>query len=251
MPALQQHRRCDECGAVLVRREKLGQPKEVARGAPPQDVEAHPVIAVLPAVAVAVKEASTGPTAVVSALGPSLLRFVPLRDRAGVVVGMNDVDRYLAPDHLLLLHGPKDFSDERRGCIENTRAKHVWLYDNGQIPKSWDRLGQAARRTFPIQTVAEGIPNLDTDKLCTFVTTVIPCIHLAYRLGAKRIGVIGCDLRGTHNLAKQADRIDQAIGKMRIALAARKVELANLATKEESAIASLHRCDMEEWLNAV
>ena len=184
-------------------------------------------------------------TVVVAALGPSIDLFVPHRDRADLVVGVNDVDRHLAPDHLICVHEPASFKGNRAGFIAGTRARHAWLTK----PNAWEM--RVVKHAITYQSTRPGSPaKVDTPVLCTAHTTVVPAVHLAYRLGATRIGIAGCDLHGHPVLSrpKIVDGIDWALGSLRIALAERGVELVHLSPR--SMVRSLQHRPVQEWLDA-
>ena len=91
-------------------------------------------------------------------------------------------------------------------------------------------------------------PILDTDLLYHNHTTVVPAVHLAYRLGATAIGVIGCDIID-HHLADRIYEIDWAFNALRFELALRGIRLVTLAVV--SRLVSMEKVHLQEWLDAV
>lgn len=204
--------------------------------------------------------------ALVMGLGPSTATLAPLlpavpslRDIA--TIGINDVERYgVDVEHLVCLHEPKDFDgkpgrEDARQVVADTRARHVWLLHPWPEMRGINRRHMVRHRDIKDAVGDPGrmrnphLPDLDTDELVCGMTTFLPAIHLAYRLGARDIAVVGCDLLPGYHLGEpdKVAGINWLMRAMRMALEKRDVQLVNLAPGGR--LDALPRVHAEEWLD--
>jgi hypothetical protein len=168
-------------------------------------------------------------TIIVVGLGLSARQEVPRLQRAETI-GVNDVDYFLHPKHLLLLDKPQRFKPTRLETIKKTKAKRIYY-----IGDRWDKFFRRDKRVqkFEILTWRSDNP-ADLDEapwaLVNGFTSPFTAVHLAYKLGAKRIGVIGVDLIG-HQLAKYSERINKDFYTIWKLLQHRKVALYNCSKR--------------------
>lgn len=161
---------------------------------------------------------------IVCGLGPSLDLVRPVADQY-CTVGVNDIERFdLTPDHLVLINKLIMFKDPHRlETITQTQAETVWSIHD--LPRPDVNLISLRYVSLPDPITSE---MLDGDPVLTYTTSTFSAVHIAYRVGARRIGLAGCDLLG-HKLAGHAPSIDAMFQKMRQALALCDVELVNLS----------------------
>ena len=143
-----------------------------------------------------------------------------------VTVGCNDVDRWFPPNHLVLGDRLSCYHGDRRKTIQGTGARTVWL-------RRGDSLGHRDEREIEVLEVHDQrvTPSmLDEGPLISFLMTPYLAIHLAYRLGARRIGLLGVDLVSPSPLRFHHGVISRKLSELAEALAAKSVELGNLSS---------------------
>jgi hypothetical protein len=121
---------------------------------------------------------------VICGIGPSIQGFT--RPVGWKVFGVNDCDRWISPDYLLVVNPEGSFRGDRWNYIHTTKADVVYSHLNLPI--------QASEHLVRIKLGKENGVNLDGDT-CDYTNNspYMACI-LAYRLGFRRIGLIGVDL---------------------------------------------------------
>jgi len=195
---------------------------------------------------------------IVLGLGPSIKELARI-ERRPTTIGVNDVERHVGTvDHLVLLDAPADFlrtngrarGTERLRTVTATRAGTVWIFDRHL--DRWPSITANHPDVRPLKIrVArhdEPLMHLDpeSDELAHFQISPYTGASLAFRLGAKRIGLLGVDLiPGDHPVAVAAHTIDVRLGRLRGAMAQHGVDLVNLSPL--STLTSLPRKDIEEW----
>ena len=150
--------------------------------------------------------------------------------RGAVTIGVNDVGRRFTPDYLVVVNPRSQFSTERFGHVEASRARALFtqLADLG-VPHPnvvRFRLGAYGGTDFSDPGVLHHTQNSPYVAAC-----------LAVLMGARRIGLVGVDFTdhhffgrtGTHALARRLDQIDREYGTLADACRARGVELVNLS----------------------
>jgi hypothetical protein len=139
---------------------------------------------------------------IVCGLGPSIRDFAPHASNY-YTIGVNDMDRYFVPDHLLVLDYRNSYSEERREYIVNTRAPVAWVtrrwpFRNGpevrgimQIRQIYADARTPTGKKYPILDEHLGAP-----QILSFNNSASVATHVAYKMGAKKIGLIGVDFVG-------------------------------------------------------
>lgn len=163
---------------------------------------------------------------IVAGLGRSAEEFAH-RANDYWTIGVNDIDRYFPPDHLYVCDEPTRFKGDRRGFVNNTKAKTVWT----PVPQKWklDLHHPDIRKVKTRKFDLEGF-DLRREYLPHFRTSVFAAIGLAYKFGAKRIGVIGMDLLPPHKIHPYAGPIGEQLAKLAIMFSREGVELVNLSS---------------------
>lgn len=175
--------------------------------------------------------------AVVCGLGPSLQEFVPVAHRY-FTVGVNDICRHFTPDHLVLLDWAEGFKGDRKRVIQESRPREmIWHFrPESKEPGSqhetfgWPEEVKRTRIKLKICSRRESMEDfLDGEAIVHYQTSPFAAATIAYKLGAKKIGLIGVDLIKPHGLHGSASVISMELGKFRVALATKGVELVNLS----------------------
>jgi len=161
--------------------------------------------------------------AVVCGLGASLRGWTA--PPGAVVFGVNDVGKYLLPDHLVVVDRRLRFAPERLHVIESTKAKVGWLAS----PDGWS-LATHETKHFAITDAHPHRPlDIDGEQLPQYMTSTFAATVIACRLGHLRIGLIGVDLVG-HALAKYAASISTMFGRLAHLIEKRGGALVNLSS---------------------
>lgn len=170
--------------------------------------------------------------ALVIGMGPTawLLPWIDQKLLKGVRMwGCHDACRIMPMDDLLLMDNPINFLDPdttRHAEIVKSRPKRLWVYK-----EAWKTKKHAPGRTIPgweqyiskgmhsiTQTVEFGVwqprqvmrpPKFKIAATPPHTTCVSPtgCTSLAWREGARRIGIIGVDMMPLHHISHQFWRI--------------------------------------------
>lgn len=162
---------------------------------------------------------------IVVGLGASAKDAASILERF-TTIGVNDVGTFLSPTYLVVLDKKQRFTSYRQEVIENTLTTKAFMCH----PDDWTMQCSVTKLLTKKFTHAplDGW-NLDTGPIPHFMTSPFVGIGLAYRLGAKRIGVIGMDLKRDHHLSKYAGQINQQLRNLKILLDKKGVGLYNLS----------------------
>ena len=166
---------------------------------------------------------------VVCGCGPSIEQILP-EYRRYFTIGCNDCDRWFPPDHLVVGDKLMCFPEERAKIIRASKAGTVWLRN--------ESIGHPNEKMIKLEECRNGItPEMLDGPLLSYVMTPFMAICLAYKLGAKKIGLLGVDLVRPSTLRYHTSTISAKLEELRAALEAKGTELVNLST--ESAVTSL------------
>ena len=160
---------------------------------------------------------------IVAGLGKSVQDFASVAHNY-ITIGVNDIDKYFAPTHLLILDPSRRFSDSRRKTICYTGASVIWTTPDWLCFKD-------DPRNHKITTVRfDNKENHDIDKnIYNLRTSPFVGIGLAYKLGAERIGLIGIDLLSDHKMNKFEKNINEGLKKLAKLLLEKGTILVNLS----------------------
>ncbi|NBU97817.1 MAG: hypothetical protein EBS19_06335, partial [Spirochaetia bacterium] len=146
------------------------------------------------------------------------------------VIGVNDVERILTPDFLVVVNDHRTFMRGRWDYVKNSLSPVIFshLDDPGPINRS--------SRLSKIKIGSRNSPNLDNLSAVDYtMNSPYMAVIIAYQLGAKKIGMVGVDFTqdhffantGTHKLSKHLKNIDQEYLILKNHLEARGVKVAN------------------------
>lgn len=164
------------------------------------------------------------------------------------VVGVNDIDRILTPDFLVVVNDYRTFMRGRWDYVKETLSPVIFTHlDN---PGPITRSSHLAK----IKTGSRNSPNLDNLSSVDYtMNSPYMAIIIAYQLGAKKIGMVGVDFTqdhffsntGTHKLSKHLKNIDHEYAVLRAELEKRGVKVANLSPI--SALQSWPKMNLESF----
>lgn len=189
-----------------------------------------------------------GEKIIVAGCGTSARNMMPWKDKF-ITIGVNDIGRLFHPKYLLATDGPNRFHGIRKQVVTDTKADYFFT-----PIKKW-------RLTVPGKKVVFGLgkrgtPNIDRqDVLDHYYNSPYCAAILAYKMGAKNIGLIGVDFTPNHFYAKDGNhelvrmnkikRIDEMYGVLRTELEQRGTSLYNLSL--ESNITTLPKMTITEF----
>ena len=171
-----------------------------------------------------------GETFIVAGCGTSLNYYSDFSKY--YVIGVNDIDRILTPDFLVVVNDHRTFMRGRWEYVRETLSPVIFthLENPGPITRS--------SNISKIKIGSRNNPNLDNLSLVDYtMNSPYMAIIIAYQLGAKKIGMVGVDFTndhffsntGSHKLSKHIRNIDLEYSVLRNNLEKRGVKVANLS----------------------
>lgn len=171
-----------------------------------------------------------GESFIVAGCGSSLSLYDDFSNH--YVIGVNDIERILTPDFLVVVNDIKTFMRGRWDYIRDSKSPVIFTHlDN---PGPITRAGNIAK----IKIGKRGNPDLDNfNSVDHTMNSPYMAAIIAYQLGAKKIGMVGVDFTenhffsetGTHKLSKHLKNIDGEYSVLRNCLASKGVKVANLS----------------------
>ena len=177
------------------------------------------------------------------------------RARGGLVFGVNDAARFAALDVLLLLDvldpevdpNPLAFSSSRAEVIRATAPRVGTFTLRKLLPTSCP--GPIAGVSLQGQCGAGAcLDEAEAGLLSRGLSSVFSCCSLAYAAGARRIGVVGCELEGHHLFGRSPllERLRTLFWDLEHALEARGCTLRMLSPS----LLEVKREELGAWLTA-
>lgn len=191
-----------------------------------------------------------GEKIIVVGCGVSARNILPYKDEF-TIIGVNDIGRLFHPTYLLITDAPNRFHGKRYDIVHRSQAKFVFT-----PVKKW-RLENPTKKVM-FKLGKRGVATLDRkDTLDHFYTSPYCGLILAYKMGAKHIGMIGVDFTphhfyqkdGNHELVRmnKIKNIDDVFGQLRVELENRGTHLYNLS--EESQISTFPKITIDDFKN--
>ena len=164
------------------------------------------------------------------------------------VIGVNDIERVLTPDFLVVVNEIKTFMRGRWYYVDKTLSPVIFshLENPGPIERSENLVN--------IKLGERDSINLDDLTKVDFTTnSPYMAAIIAYQMGARKIGIVGVDFTnhhffsetGAHRLSKNIIDIDSQYMNLRIALEKKGVKVANLSNI--SALEAWPKMDLETF----
>lgn len=167
---------------------------------------------------------------IVCGCGTSLLGFKEYSHNY-ITIGVNDVPRLFDPNYLVVTDHPGRFHGNRKNVVNNSKAKYLFTCVAGWRHPHIVHFDLGLKEP----------KHLDTpDKVDHYLNSPYVAIGIAYKLGAKNIGLIGVDFTdghfykthdGPHPIIRSnyLGRVDSSYNAMHEALNNRGVSLWNLS----------------------
>jgi len=164
------------------------------------------------------------------------------------VVGVNDIERILTPDFLVVVNDYRTFTRGRWEWVRDSMSPVIFSHMTNPGPinrKESLALLKLGKRNNPDLS--------RTDSVDHTMNSPYMGVIIAYQLGAKKIGLVGVDFTqdhffsksGTHKLTKGLKNINEEYGVLRAELEKRGVKVANLSTI--SMLSSWPKMSLEEF----
>lgn len=171
-------------------------------------------------------------TFIVAGCGSSLNLYAGQDLSKYYIVGVNDIERILTPDFLVVVNDIRTFTRGRWEFIRDSVSPVIFSHmdDPGPINRSSHlakiKIGQRG------QARLDQLQEVDHTMNSPYMAVII-----AYQLGAKKIGMVGVDFTnnhffsetGTHKLSKHIVSIDAEYMTLRKELEKKGVKVANLS----------------------
>lgn len=164
-----------------------------------------------------------------------------------VVVGVNDIERILTPDYLVVVNEYHSFTRERWPWVYKSDASVIFSQISHMPVEKQDRLVRLNLGT------RSGC-NLDDPNRIDFTNnSPYMAVIIAAMLGADKIGLVGVDFTpnhffsnsGVHRLTSGIQQIDQEYSNLGKALLAKGVQIANLS--QQSQISSWPKMSLNQF----
>ena len=188
----------------------------------------------------------SGETFIIAGCGASLNDYSDFSKY--YVIGVNDIERILTPDFLVVVNDHRTFTRGRWDYVKESLSPVIFTHlDN---PGPITRSSHIAK----IKIGRKGTPNLDQFNVVDHtLNSPYMAVIIAYQLGAKKIGMVGVDFSqnhffsetGTHKLSKHLRSIDEEYGVLKNELSKKGVNVANLSSS--SLLTSWPKMDLESF----
>jgi hypothetical protein len=129
-----------------------------------------------------------GAKIVICGCGSSLLDFKEHSDDF-ITIGVNDVPALFTPTYTLVTDHPNRFNDARKKIVNESKSRYLFSCVGG-----WRHPGMVN-----FKLGKKGCAHLDDpEKVDHFLNSPYTAVNIAYKLGAKYIGMIGVDFTEGH-----------------------------------------------------
>lgn len=183
------------------------------------------------------RDCHKGQDMIVCGCGPSVAELPRTLDIP--TIGVNDIWSYHECNYILMLDGPKAFTPNRVNRIAASKPEQWFLTKASN--KAWTT--QAAKPRKPMTLFDELLmPGVS-------LTTPSLAVGLAMFMGAKRVGLIGVDLKGHGSLEKRVCEVDRGFMELKGTAWIHRVQLWNLS--KDSMMTMLPHKSLTDFLAAV
>jgi uncharacterized Rossmann fold enzyme len=188
----------------------------------------------------------TGESFIVAGCGESINHFDDFSDF--FVIGVNDIERILTPDFLVVVNDYRTFMRGRWEWVRESMSPVIFSH--------LDNPGPISRKDHLVKIRLGERNNVNLDrkeKVDHTMNSPYMAAIIAYQLGAKKIAIVGVDFTqnrffqktGSHKLNKHAKSINEEYRKLGEELKKKGIKIANLSTISE--IESWPKMSIEEF----
>jgi len=165
----------------------------------------------------------------VCGIGPSIknINFNEYKDH--LLIGVNDIEKIIKPDYLVIVDRIGTFDGERRNTIINTKCEEIFV-NNPQFSRELGNFDHQRLINIPLINIIKK-PNLSTEKIVFSNNSTFVACDLARIMGGTDIKLIGVDFTDHKSLdnPKQLERINNDYSILNKAFKQRNIKLTNLS----------------------
>lgn len=166
-----------------------------------------------------------------------------------ITIGVNDIQRLFSPNYLVVVNDKVSFSPQRWSFIESTQAEVIFTHLRG--------LKVDDKRKCIISLGKYGACELDKPAIDYSSNSPYIATILAYKLGARNIGLLGVDFTpnhffaktGEHPLSKKSNIINNEYQQMCRVLSGKGVNFYNLSPNSKILIPKMNLYDFQNLQN--
>jgi hypothetical protein len=125
---------------------------------------------------------------IICGCGTSLPNILPYKDEF-ITIGVNDVPALFHPTYLLVTDHPNRFYGKRRDIVQTAKVRGLFTCTSG-----WRH-----EKLVHFDLGSKQLKSLDSNRVIDhFLNSPYVAANLAYKMGAKHIGIIGVDFTDGH-----------------------------------------------------
>jgi len=171
----------------------------------------------------------------VCGIGPSLHTIDLEKYKDHYIIGVNDIEKYIKPNYIVIIDRLNTFPFERKMTILNSKCKEIFV-NNAQFARE---IGpQLFNSDVLIEISLIGInkdPWLDNQRIVHSNNSPFVACDIARRMGGTDIKIIGVDFTGHKSLDKkqQLARINRDFTTLKKAFTRKNIKLTNLSKESK------------------
>ena len=165
----------------------------------------------------------------VCGIGPSI-KEIDFNDYADhLLIGVNDIERILKPNYLVIVDRIGTFNGERKNTIINTKCEDIFV-NNPQFSRELGNFNHQRLINIPLINIRKA-PKLSNNKIVFSNNSTFVACDLARIMGGVDIKLIGVDFTDHKSLdnPKQLERINHDYGMLNKEFEKRNIKLTNLS----------------------
>jgi len=165
----------------------------------------------------------------VCGIGPSLKDIDLNKYKDHLLIGVNDIEKILCPDYLVIVDRIGTFNGGRRNTIINTACKEIFV-NNTQFSRELGNFDHQRLIEIPLINIRKA-PQLSNNKIVFSNNSTFVACDLARMMGGIDIKLIGVDFTDHKSLdnPKQLQRINNDYSILNKAFKQRNIKLTNLS----------------------
>lgn len=165
----------------------------------------------------------------VCGIGPSIKEINLDKYKDHLLIGVNDIERILKPDYLVIVDRIGTFNGERKNTIINTKCEDIFV-NNTQFSRELGNFDHQRLINIPLINIRKA-PQLSNNKIVFSNNSTFVACDLARIMGGIDIKLIGVDFTDHKSLdnPKQLERINHDYSMLNKAFEKRNIKLTNLS----------------------
>jgi len=165
----------------------------------------------------------------VCGIGPSIKQIDFNNYADHLLIGVNDIERILKPNYLVIVDRIGTFNGERKNTIINTKCEDIFV-NNPQFSRELGNFNHQRLINIPLINIRKA-PQLSNNKIVFSNNSTFVACDLARIMGGVDIKLIGVDFTDHKSLdnPKQLERINHDYGMLNKEFEKRNIKLTNLS----------------------